>query len=65
MRQLELLLELLESRRDLALGRVRSKEFRRLAAQMWNECAEILYTEGPARMGKEWAKVCTSGRCDK
>lgn len=56
-RQLELLVEFLEERRDLALGRVRSKEARSVASRLWHECAEILNAEGPARTAKEWSKV--------
>lgn len=58
-RQLELLVEYMNNHRDLALGRVRSKEARAVADRMWKECALILNSEGPARNGKEWAKVCT------
>lgn len=56
-RQLELMIEFLEGHQDLALGRVRSKEACANAARLWRQCAEILNIEGPARTGKEWAKV--------
>ncbi|CAG9793332.1 unnamed protein product [Diatraea saccharalis] len=54
--QLEALLEFMEEHRDLALGLMRSKEARVLAARLWRECAELLNPLGPARTGKEWAK---------
>lgn len=56
-RQMELMVQFLEQHRDLALGRVRSKEARQVAARLWNECATNLNVEGPARTGKEWSKV--------
>lgn len=48
-RQLELMVQFLESHQDLALGRVRSKEARAVAARLWRECAEILNAEGPEK----------------
>lgn len=57
-RQLELLVEFMQSHQDLALGRVRSKEARAVAARLWAEISDILNSEGPARTAKEWAKVC-------
>lgn len=56
-RQLELMVQFLEHHQDLALGRVRSKEARQVAARLWNECAPSLNVKGPARTGKEWSKV--------
>lgn len=56
-RQLELLIEFLDEHKDLALGRVRSKEARALAHRLWSECAEMLNAEGPVRTSKEWTKV--------
>lgn len=64
-RQLELMIEFLEEHRDLALGRVRSKEARALAARWWNECAEKLNTEGPYRNEKEWSRVCKTSTIRK
>lgn len=58
-RQLEVMLEFMEANRDLALGRVRSKEARAVAQRLWRECAESLNPLGPARTGKEWTKVCS------
>ncbi|XP_026317227.1 uncharacterized protein LOC113228197 isoform X2 [Hyposmocoma kahamanoa] len=55
--QQQLLLDFAESNRDLALGRLRSKEARVLSARLWRECAQILNAEGPARKPKEWAKM--------
>lgn len=46
-RQLELMVQW--SHQDLALGRVRSKEARAVAARLWRECAEILNAEGPEK----------------
>lgn len=59
-RQLEMMLEFLEGHRDLALGRIKSKEFRATADRLWRECAEILNPFGAVRTAKEWAKVCSS-----
>ncbi|XP_063835639.1 uncharacterized protein LOC135084794 isoform X6 [Ostrinia nubilalis] len=56
-RQLEVIIEFLEGNRDLALGRARSKEAREVAARLWQECAEVLNSLGPARTGKEWSRV--------
>ncbi|KAL4721694.1 hypothetical protein ACJJTC_001374 [Scirpophaga incertulas] len=62
-RQLELLCAFMEQHKDLALGRVRSKEARPLAKRLWDECSNILNPEGPARSGKEWAKVWNDMKC--
>ncbi|CAG9786646.1 unnamed protein product [Diatraea saccharalis] len=62
-RQLEALLEFVERHRDLALGRVRSKEARALVDRLWRECAELLNPLRPARIGKEWAKVWNDQKC--
>ncbi|XP_060802743.1 uncharacterized protein LOC106141659 [Amyelois transitella] len=55
-RQLELLVEFMDRHKDLALGRVHSKEARALASRLWNECATICNAEGTYRKPKEWSR---------
>ncbi|XP_047987763.1 uncharacterized protein LOC125227480 [Leguminivora glycinivorella] len=62
LRQMKLLLEFLEKNRNLALGRLRSKEGRALSKKLWAECADILNVENVGasfRNGREWAKFYT------
>ncbi|KAI5633301.1 hypothetical protein NE865_14004 [Phthorimaea operculella] len=56
-RQLELLVQFAEEHAELALGKLRSKEARALANRLWADCANLLNSEGPARLPKEWAKI--------
>ncbi|XP_073941146.1 uncharacterized protein [Choristoneura fumiferana] len=59
---MKLLLEFLEKNRNLALGRLRSKEGRALSKKLWAECADILNVENVGssfRTGREWAKFYT------
>nr|XP_053615268.1 uncharacterized protein LOC128678045 isoform X2 [Plodia interpunctella] len=55
-RQFELLVHFMECHKDLALGRVHSKEARALASRLWNECATICNAEGTYRKPKEWSR---------
>ncbi|KAJ2949262.1 hypothetical protein O0L34_g6215 [Tuta absoluta] len=63
LRQLEMLIVFLDKNRDLALGRLKSKEFRHKADRLWREVAELINPFGPERMGKEWAKVWNDQKC--
>ncbi|XP_060809236.1 uncharacterized protein LOC106138602 isoform X2 [Amyelois transitella] len=55
-RQLELLVDFMERHKDLALGRLQSKEARAVASRLWNECATICNAEGTYRKPKEWSR---------
>lgn len=57
-RQLELLITFMEGHSSLAIGQLRSKEGRAVAARLWAQCAEILNAEGVSRTPKDWSKVC-------
>lgn len=59
-RQLELLIAFLENNKDLAHGRVRSKEGRAISQRLWQQCADILNAEDVGncfKSSKEWNKV--------
>ncbi|RVE53367.1 hypothetical protein evm_001937 [Chilo suppressalis] len=63
LRQLEMLLDFVAVRKDLALGRHRSKEARAISARLWRQCAKQLNSAGPTRTPKEWSRVWNDMKC--